>query len=1200
MMNPPPLAGATRRRLLPPVQILLVLAMLLAAAPAAAAPVRDDGADPFAKVDKKVLDQLDAKDEATFFVLLRDKATLAGASAVRQHGQRAAFVRQQLTDTATRSQSGLRALLDARHADYRPFWIVNTIQVTGGRALLKEIASRSDVDRVVPRRTYQLVKPRKGATRATVQSIEWNIDRIRAPEVWSTFGDRGDGIVVASIDSGVQFDHPALVRQYRGNRGNGQFDHNYNWFDPAGVCPDPAPCDNIGHGTHVMGIMVGDDGDPGANQIGVAPHARWITAKGCETTGCSEGSLLASGEWMIAPTDLAGQNPRPDLAPNVVSNSWGGGPGDPFYQGIVDAWAAAGIFPAFAAGNAGPDCGTAGSPGDYVNAYAVGNHDVANAIDTDSSRGPSQFGGETKPNISAPGDDVRSSVPGGGYDSLSGTSMATPHVSGTVALLWSAAPALVGDLATTRQLLDDSAIDVADSQCGGSADDNNVWGEGRLDAFTAVQQAPRGSTGTLAGTVTDSAGAAIAGATVRVTGLADRSTTTAADGSWRLVLSVGAYDVAVSHFGHLTQTLPGVQVREGETTTLDVALAAAPTHAVSGHVRDDGGSPVAGATVTLAGTPLPPAATGAGGAYGFAAVPEGSYDVDAEAGGCLGTQRQQLVVDGDESLDFTLASRGDGFGNVCRPSSFSFIDTGTVLNLSGDDQSVAVGLPFPLTFYGQTYRTAYVSTNGNLNFLAPDTTFGNTALPDAGEPNAAVYPLWDDLTVDGSALVGTELVGSAPNRALAVEWRDVRFIGDTTRVTFEVVLQESGRIRFQYKDLGGTTRGQGDSATVGIEDQTGTDALQYSFGQAVLHDGTAITFRRPNAAFAQGMVSDANDGQAVAGALVRALRDGSPVAETSADQTGFYRLHLPLGTFTLEASAPSYTAATARVTLDREEAFVAADLSLATGRAEVAPAAIQPVVPVGESRTRQLSLRNSGGAALTWSIEERAGGTAQDVPWLSASPSSGTLAPGGAQPVAVLVDTTGLSPGVHDADLVVVVSNSGRRPEAPVAVRLIVPAYQVGVNAGGGSYVDGQGDAWRPDQAFAAGSFGYLDNGRSRRVRSTHAIDGTLDDTLYQSARENAFEYRFDGVPQGVYEVDLRFAELQRQKPNTRLFDVIVEGQLLLPAQDIALEAGSFHADDHAFLVPVTDGQLNVRLVTRTGFGRPIINALRVTERPDR
>src|SRR6266545_4636145 len=89
--------------------------------------------------------------------------------------------------------------------------------------------------------------------------------------------------------------------------------------------PSLVPCDNVFHGNHTMGTMVGDDGDPGTNQIGVAPHARWIAAKGCEDFGCSDFALLSSGQWVIAPTDLNGQNPRPDLAPNIVNNSWGDG-----------------------------------------------------------------------------------------------------------------------------------------------------------------------------------------------------------------------------------------------------------------------------------------------------------------------------------------------------------------------------------------------------------------------------------------------------------------------------------------------------------------------------------------------------------------------------------------------------------------------------------------------------------------------------------------------------------------------------------------------------------------------------------------------------------------------------------------------------------------------------------------------------------
>jgi len=356
--------------------------------------------------------------------------------------------------------------------------------VTGDRAVVDALAARPEVARIEPNHTYELHQ--SAGPQAVIDAIEWGVADIGADHVWNVFGVFGGRITVASIDTGVEFTHPALVRQYRGNLGGGVFDHNHNWFDPAGICPAPAPCDNNSHGTHVTGTMVGDDG--AGNQIGVAPRARWIAAKGCEFGSCSLASLLASGQWMLAPTDLAGANPKPALAPHVVNNSWGGSGGDLFYQGIINAWVAAGIFPVFSAGNSGPGCGSTGSPGDNIPAYAAGAYNIAHAIAPFSSRGPSAVDGVTvKPNVSAPGVNVRSSVPGGGYASFSGTSMAAPHVSGTVALIWSANPAkTLGQVALTRKIIDATATDVNDLTCGGVPANNNVWGQGRLDAFDAV------------------------------------------------------------------------------------------------------------------------------------------------------------------------------------------------------------------------------------------------------------------------------------------------------------------------------------------------------------------------------------------------------------------------------------------------------------------------------------------------------------------------------------------------------------------------------------------------------------------------------------------------------------------------------------------------------------------------------------------
>jgi subtilisin family serine protease len=1433
--------GRRRARYLLTVQLVVTLAVLLAAGQASGVPLERGTAaaakaTPLDKVERRVLDQTAAKGAATFFVVLRDRADLAPAAKLSRHTDRTTAVYQRLRANADRSQARLRQLLRASKVDYKPFWIANTVRVTAGPKLLAKIAALPEVQRVVAERRIQLPRPTPAQEKARIQAIEWNIDRIRAPEVWSTFGDRGDGIVVANVDTGVQFDHPALVRQYRGNLGGGAFDHNYNWFDPSEVCGSPSlvPCDNAGHGTHTMGTMVGDDGDPGANQIGVAPHARWIAAKGCEDFSCSDSALLGSGQWILAPTDLAGQNPRPDLAPHVVNNSWGGGPGDPFYQAIVDAWNAAGIFPQFSIGNAGPSCGSAGSPGDFLNSYGAGAFDINNAIADFSSRGPSAFGGEDKPNIAAPGVDVRSSVPGG-YDSFQGTSMASPHVAGTVALMWSAAPSLVGDIGLTRQLLDDSAVDTEDLSCGGTADDNNVWGEGRLDAFVAVDISPRGPTGTLAGTVTDaSTGPPIEGAAVHAVGPSDRTTFTGADGTYSVTLPVGTYDVTASHFGYLSETATGVVVTEGATTTQDFALAPAPSHTVSGHVRDGDGNPLAGATVTIQGTPIPPATTDAAGFYSFASVPEGEYDVTASAGGCYETQTQHLVVDGDETLDFTLPQRHDNFGYFCQATDFGFVDANTVLPLSGDDASVSVELPFPFTFYGTTYSSASVATNGFLSFVTSEPIFANGPIPSAEAPNGAIYPFWDDLIVDGAASVRTEVLGTAPSRSFVIEWDNVAFFADTSkRVNFEVVLTETGRITFQYQGIDDDGMEEGNSATIGIENAAGDDALQYSFNQAAVSNGTAILFSLPPSAFVEGTVTDANDGLPIAGATIRALQDGTVVRETTTDADGRYRTQLPLGTYTIEASATNYSTETAEVVLDQENEVVTQDFVLRAARAEVTPEALEFIVPPGEQRSQTLTLTNTGTLDLEWEALEvlvaagtnagkvtrlakgvdsrtapkdykptptktvlqgeptlvfqdalpwgspaltdvltangipfdtatssqmgtidlsgykvvffasdqpqgfyssydanrarfedyvtaggflwvgaaawgfnggdfnggvlpggatvqgpvfedandvvdpthptmqlvpdpftgtfashaafdnlpagtnviadgQAGGQptlieydvgagrvlafgqtlefgwqngqdagrilengvpyaysfepVTDIPWLSENPSSGTLAPGASQDITVTVDTTGLAPGFYRARIIIR-SNDPRNPRLQVPVSLIVPAYRVGANAGGGNYVDTHGDTWLADQAFNAGSWGYL--GASTVVTTNRPISGTDDDPLYQNLRRNMFAYRFDGLAPGVYQVELRFAELRQIRPNTRLFDVILENTLVLPAHDIALEVGSFAADDHSFFVQVTDGTLDVRLIRRAGFDRPIINALRVTSRPD-
>ena len=434
-----------------------------------------------ASIDPAVLAEFETKGEATFFVFFREQADLSPASEIQDWGERGQFVYDCLVTTAETSQCGVLDVLVAWGAEKRPFWIVNAIEVSSKSiALITVLAEHKAVAAIVAPPIFESIEMLPGSKPAGERLVEWNIANIGAPQVWNEYGVRGEGITIGNLDTGVQYDHPALVEQYRGNLGGGLFDHNYNWYDFSNQCMDPnVPCDVVGHGTATIGVAVGDDG--GENQIGVAPASRFIEA----AVESNMSTVLLAMQWMLAPTDLDGENPRPDLRPHIISNSWGWSTASDYFLAAVQAWIAAGMFPAFAAGNDGPDCISILTPARYHESYAVGAHDIGNDIWADSSRGYDSIGW-IKPNITAPGVDIRLSVPTSDYLTGSGTSFAAPHVAGTVALMWSLNPELVGKIDTTRLHLDTTGIDVSDLSCGGDPENNNVWGQGRLDAFAAV------------------------------------------------------------------------------------------------------------------------------------------------------------------------------------------------------------------------------------------------------------------------------------------------------------------------------------------------------------------------------------------------------------------------------------------------------------------------------------------------------------------------------------------------------------------------------------------------------------------------------------------------------------------------------------------------------------------------------------------
>ncbi|HEX4817990.1 MAG TPA: S8 family serine peptidase [Nonomuraea sp.] len=1127
------------------------------------------------KIDTTVQAQLDQDGKATFWVRMTGAADLSGARRAATKQAKAELVRKAKTERARTSQQGLRRLLDARAADYTPYWIVNAVRVTADAKLAGEIAKLPEVERIDPVRTLAVPTPDRGAAEARVNAVEWNVDRIGAPRVWSETGNRGEGIVVATIDSGAQFDHPDLAASYRGRGADGTVTHDYNWFDPAGVCPASAPCDNNGHGTHVMGTMVG------ANGIGVAPGARWIAAKGCEFSTCTDASLLAAGQWMLAPTDLSGRNPRPDLAPDIVNNSWGKAGFHDWYKETVEAWVAAGIFPMFANGNEGPACDTSGSPGQYEISYSSGAFDVNNALYSRSSKGEGE-NGEIKPNIAAPGVNVRSSWPGGTYEVITGTSMASPHVAATVALMWSASPGLQGDVAATRPLLDGTAVDVGDTACGGTAADNNIWGEGRLDAYAAVRAVPVAEVGDLTGTVTED-GTPLAGVTLTVSGAMSRTITTGPDGTYAIPrLLAGPYEVSAAKFGYATATATATIIA-GQTATADLSMTPRPTAAVSGRVTT-AGAPEPGATVSAAGTPVS-AVTDADGRYRMT-LPHGAYELTVTPGSrCSSAATADVTVAGDVVADVDLPLRGDGFGYTCRSGTPAYAEGGERLALTGDDEAVQVTLPFRVPFYGTGRDRAWIATNGFVTFAADRiVTASNGTLPTTGTPNNAIYPYWDDLIVDAQAGVYTAVTGTAPHRVFVVEWRNVTFYDDAgLRVSFALLLGEDGAIGFRYRDLD-AERDRGTSATVGIENAAGNDALLYSYEEAALSGGQGLTFTASRHGLVTGAVTDANDGEPLAGATVRV---GDVATFTTGADGGFYG-QVPAGDHEIVVSKEHYGTFTRPATI-APGTVTRVDTALVTGRVSAAAAELTVVMPGGATRTRTLELTNLG-APTAYAVTGE--------PWAAVTPAAGDLATGQAVTLRVTLSSAGVAPGTLREGKILVRSASGRQPTVEVAVKVVVPRLQVAVDVGASKgLTDSAGDAWAPDRAYVPGSHGYV-AAQNRTPSTSRTIAGTADQALFRTAREGMLEYRFDGVPAGTYTVELDFAEIRNTQMGRRVFDVLVEGQLAIPALDLALEAGTYAAVSRQYTVRVADGQLNVRFATRQGS--TIVNAVRISERPDR
>lgn len=427
------------------------------------------------------------------FVILKEQGDLSGISEQMPAPDRRALVYRTLTAHAERTQAGLREQMQQLGFNFTSYYLVNAIEVEAGPLARLWLSLNPAVDRVLDsphlRPLPAPIPVSTGETKAHT-GTEWNLKLIQADKVWNELGVKGKGVIIGQSDSGVEGKHPEFASRYLGKDGSG----DYTWLDPWNQTSSPA--DIGGHGTHTLGSILGET-------VGVAPEAGWI---GCVNLARNLGNpayYLDCMQFMLAPYPQKGdpfKDGNPSRGANILNNSWGcpevEGCDALSLQPAVNALRKAGIFVVVSAGNSGENgCGSVDSPlAIYKDVYTVGAVNNQGRRAGFSSLGPVMVDGSrrVKPDILAPGAGVLSAFPGQSYNTLSGTSMAGPHVVGVVALMWSANPALIGNIDLTTQILNQTAKAYAfsDETCETSLGrPSNISGYGIVDAYAAVKLA---------------------------------------------------------------------------------------------------------------------------------------------------------------------------------------------------------------------------------------------------------------------------------------------------------------------------------------------------------------------------------------------------------------------------------------------------------------------------------------------------------------------------------------------------------------------------------------------------------------------------------------------------------------------------------------------------------------------------------------
>lgn len=881
---------------------------------------------------------------------LDERLHVEKATKARRHGEVLAALHYNAESTQPKVRAEFdQAVQDGVMKGYTPYWIENLFVINATKDFIDGMRNRGDIKFVTENFRPVLIEPirptgekagvdHSGRNPLDTRTLAIGIQEVGALRVNEELGITGNGVLVGDCDTGTDATHPALSARWRGN------------FAPWWQCwkdnvnhTSQVPSDGNGHGTHTMGTMTGR-GVSGTDTtwVGCAPSARWISnnAISMNVGRTLDNEVIASYQWFTDP-DTVGHSLA--AVPDVINNSWGTYAnigGDPVYTQCYAFWntvilnaEAASIVVIFAAGNES----TSGlrSPAIYsmnsTQIFATGAVDGTTnptppyPIASFSSLGPTPCTpanpNNIKPEVSAPGVNVLSSIPGGTYtNGYSGTSMATPHVSGIVALMREACPDC--DPTTIKMAIENTAIRTG--YVTPPATENNTFGNGFVDGYAAVLAVS--NLGRIGGIIRDAASNPIAGATVANAGGA-QNVLSDATGHYYLPLSAGTYSIRYSKFGYVTQTIPGLVVIQGDTTIQNVTLQLAPVGIVHGLVTSCAGGPAIGALVEILTTGLS-ATTNNAGNYSISNVPQGTYDMRASGAGC-GTQTVTGVAIGaNTTQNFTLpsdprflCSAPDGGGYIACENgdangpTYNWFEVsptaggpGTIAAISGDDMAGALTIPFTFRMYGTNYTSVNACTNGFLTFDALQTTYSEVCPLPYASFGHAIFLFWDDMYVD----VGQDIsyyYNTAEN-AFIIEWRNIRHYSGTGNETFQVWLYNvatnpsptgDSQIKIQYQTLSATIT----SCGVGV--QSGAVANPYVCDGTLDPNAQGLTSGRvicyggcnpPIIGTLAGLITMCTGGPAANAAV---SFPGSFYPSITADATGHYTQNVVPGTYSVRA-----------------------------------------------------------------------------------------------------------------------------------------------------------------------------------------------------------------------------------------------------------------------------------------------------------